>query len=395
MQALRLLVLEDQPFQRLAAVSLVKALGASEVLEAADGQEALQRLRQAGAVDVVLCDLQMEGMDGIEFIRHLASEQLAAAIILTSSLEDNLVAAVETMARAHPIRVLGRVGKPIPREQLGQMLHGFLLDFGSATPAHRQHEAPIAEAELRAALSNGEFVPFFQPKVAVNHRRLKGCEALARWQHPKHGLVSPGRFLAAVEQYGLMDELTLCILAASLEAMASWIQQGLSLSVSINFTPDQFVDTNLVDELKQRVRSAGVPPERVVLEVTESGLVSNLAASLETLTRLRLAGFGLSIDDFGTGFSSLQQLATVPFTELKIDQSFIRGIDSHPKNRAIVESSLRLAADLGLSTVAEGVETEAEWQAIAAAGCEVVQGYYIARPLPLAEFCERFCRIGG
>jgi EAL domain-containing protein (putative c-di-GMP-specific phosphodiesterase class I) len=377
-EAHRVLVLEDHDFQRRVAVRLLKECGVPEVFEAASGGEALQLVRDR-AMDVLLCDLQMPGMDGVEFIRHVAEEQLAHSIIIASGLEPALIGTVEEMATAHGLQVLGTIEKPLTKDKLQTLLRRYRPSAPSK---------PAAPIELMGAAEIGEAVradqlrPYFQPKVAIATRQLVGVEALIHWEHPTRGLIPPAAFIPVAEDTTLMPKLTWIMLERSLAQCRVWADRGLRIPVSINFSPDVLSEVGVADHIAAMAADRGVEPALVVLEVTESMVVGKAPHTLEALVRLRMKGFGLSIDDYGTGYSSMQQLSRIPFTELKIDRSLVHGAADKPQLRTILQSSLELARSLGLTSVAEGVERQEDWNLLAELRCDVAQGYLISKPLP-------------
>ncbi|PWT74793.1 MAG: hypothetical protein C5B46_03515 [Proteobacteria bacterium] len=376
-EAHRVLVLEDHDFQRRIAVQLLRECGVSEVFEAASGQEALQLVR-GRAMDVLLCDLQTPGMDGIEFIRHVAEEKLAHSIIIVSGLESALIRTVEEMATAHGLQVLGAVEKPLTRDRLRALLARYRSALPSApTPMER-----IGPTEIAEGIQAGQLKPYFQPKVAIATRELVGVEALIHWSHPERGDIPPAAFIPVAEHTILMPQLTWTILERSLAYCNGWGKRGLRIAVAINFSVDVLSEIGVADRIAQMAAHYEVGAHQVVLEVTESMVVGNAPNILETLARLRMKGFGLSIDDYGTGYSSMRQLSRIPFTELKIDRSLVHGAADKPQLATILQSSLDLAHKLGLKSVAEGVEREEDWNLLAALGCDIAQGYLISKPLP-------------
>jgi len=380
-EALRVLVLEDHDFQRRIAVRLLAECGISKVFEAASGDEALATVR-AQAMDVLVCDLQTPGMDGVEFIRHVAEEQLAGSIIIVSGLEAALIGTVEQMAKAHNLPVLGAIEKPLTKDKLQTLLRQY-------RPSQPLKVAEVVELmsldEITDGIAGDQFLPYFQPKVSIATRQLMGVEALIRWRHPERGLVPPKAFIEVAEHTPLINELTDIMLDKSLAQCRVWLDQGWSLSVSINFSADVLSGVGVADHVAARTLAHGLEPAQVIVEVTESMVASNDAHMLETLARLRMKGFGLSIDDYGTGYSSLQQLSRIPFTELKIDRSLVDGAHEKPSLRTLLESSLELARKLKMKSVAEGVETEQDWNLLKELGCDIAQGYLVAKPLPAGE----------
>jgi len=217
---------------------------------------------------------------------------------------------------------------------------------------------------------------------------VMGVETLVRWQHPRDGLVFPDQFIGLAEAHGLIDDLTSAVLIAAFAQARLWQDAGLMLQVSVNLSVDNLDSVDFVDRVVGFAAAAGVPPQMIMLEVTETQLMADLRTPLEILTRLRLKRFRLSIDDFGIGNSSLAQLRDIPFDELKIDQSFVHGACNNEKLRAMFDSCLGLAQQLKLESVAEGVEDRADWDFVRSRGCDIAQGYFIAKPMPGAVFLE-------
>ena len=383
---LHFLVAEDHAFQRIALVTLLRSLGARHVLEAADGRAALDFFSDlANPVDIIVCDLEMPNMDGMEFIRHVGKSGAPVSIILTSAMERSVISSVETMTRAYGINLLGAIEKPATPDKLLALIerHGAV-----AKPKPAQPHVPVSTEELTAALRENQFVPYFQPKVEIASGNVIGAESLVRWQHPQRGLLAPAAFLPEIEAQGMVDALTWLMLEKSARACVGWHQHGWPYEISVNLSLSSLEDASLADRITQTVKDCGLAPRFVTLEITESAAMTDVATSLEGLARLRMKGFGLSIDDYGTGYSSMQQLSRIPFTELKIDKSFVTDCASHPQHRVILESSIDMARKLGLKTVAEGVETYGDWRLLKELGCSIAQGYFIAKPMPAAAFLD-------
>jgi EAL domain-containing protein (putative c-di-GMP-specific phosphodiesterase class I)/FixJ family two-component response regulator len=380
---LRFLVAEDHDFQRRTLVRMLTSLGALEVFEAADGRAALDLLQEAGrTVDIVVCDLDMPEMDGMEFIRHVGEAGTQVSVILSSALDRHLIASVESMTTAYGMNLLGAIEKPATPQKLRDLIarHGI-------TPARRKGAPAVAipAADVLDGLRAGQFEPFFQPKVELATGKVVGAEALARWRHPERGIVSPGAFIAMLETAGQEDALMWQMLEKSAAAARNWQEQGLAASVSVNLSLTSLSDPTLAERITDAVRRSSLDARAMVLEITESAAMADVGRSLENLARLRVKGFGLSIDDYGTGYSSMQQLARIPFTELKLDQSFVTNCAGNVQHQAIIESSLDMARRLHLKTVAEGVETLSDWTFLRQLGCGAGQGYFIAEPLPLGD----------
>jgi EAL domain-containing protein (putative c-di-GMP-specific phosphodiesterase class I) len=383
-RSLRLLVIEDQAVQRQVAVGILRSLGVASIDEADDGYHALDALRATPeAPDVIVCDLRMPGMDGIEFIRHLGESKSASSIILASALDPTLVSSVEAMARAHGLSVLGTMPKPLSRERLGELLARFerpdLLGPNSGQPR-------ASASELEEAIADGQIIAYFQPKLHVTDRAIAGAEALARWHHPCRGVVSPGEFIPLAEECGLIDALTWVMLEQSMEELNNWRRAGQDWVVSVNLSLPYLEYNGAADRIAGLAERYGIDPQSVVLEVTESLASANLAPVLGNVARLRMKGFGVAIDDYGTGYSSLKQLASIPFTELKVDQSFVQGASVNRQREAILASSVELARRLEMISVAEGVESQSDLSVLETLGCDLVQGFLFARPMPAGDF---------
>ncbi|HLL12040.1 MAG TPA: EAL domain-containing response regulator [Rubrivivax sp.] len=385
---LRFLVVEDHDFQRNLVTAQLRSLGAAVVHEAADGPTALAIARDSETpVDIVLSDLEMPGMDGMEFIRHLAGVAGPAkfSLILASALDRKLIASVGKMTQAYGLRLLGIVEKPITRERLLELARQHRPEQRS-TGLSRAAVPEFSVGEILAGVQRGEIEPFMQPKVLVADGQVCGAEALARWRHPEHGVLAAGAFIPRLEREGLVDELTWSMLRSSAGWCARWQTAGIAATVSVNLSLTSLADVQLADRVLAIVREEGLQPQHVVLEVTESAATTDTAHALENLGRLRMRGFGLSIDDYGTGHSSMQQLSRIAFTELKIDRSFVADSAVDESTRVILASSLEMARQLGIDAVAEGVETPADWRLLKALGCEMAQGYLIGRPMEASRF---------
>ena len=326
-----------------------------------------------------MVDLDMPGMDGIEFIGHVAQRRLAHAVMVASALDPALLNTVQTMARAYGLRVLGSIEKPLTRDKLAAVLNGYdeklhaYDDDEVVDVSCRRHARGAGEQRDRARGSSRRSSSATAMPVAV--------EALARWRRRDGRIVRPIHFIPLIEREGMVGELTDHMLAQACRWKHHWDQRGVRLRLAINVSPQMLADESAADRYQDIVRRHGVEPNDVVLEITESSVMADAARGLGVLARLRLKGFGLSIDDFGTGYSSLAQLSQIPFTELKIDQGFVSGAPSQPRKRAVIEASLDLARKLHLDVVAEGVETVEEWQMLADLGCGMAQGNLINPPV--------------
>jgi EAL domain-containing protein (putative c-di-GMP-specific phosphodiesterase class I) len=379
----RTLLIDDDPFALKVLERQLRQQGCTDIVAHQSARSALMALEQPGAeVGLLFCDLQMPDIDGVEFVRHLARIGYRGGLALVSSEDQRILQTVSTLAQAHGIRVLGACRKPVASIELARIL---ALDATAPAQCTRAAVPDLPAEELRRAIAAGELRNHYQPKVDMASGALVGAEALVRWHHPALGMVYPDRFIGTAERHGLIDALTHAVLASALEQASTWRRAGLNIQVAVNVSMDNLSALDFPDVVADAVTAAGAPAHSLVLEVTESRLMENPRAALDILSRLRLKRIGLSIDDFGTGHSSLAQLRDIPFNELKLDRSFVHGADADVARKTIVKAALQMAHQLGMKVVAEGVEDQADWDLLHALGCDVAQGYYIAKPMPGEE----------
>jgi EAL domain-containing protein (putative c-di-GMP-specific phosphodiesterase class I)/DNA-binding NarL/FixJ family response regulator len=381
-----LLVVDDSAVQRGHAAALCRQLGVDTIHEAASGAEALVLLaRLAPPPALAIVDLEMPVMDGIEFIQRLAQGPHALPLVVVSGREQALIETVETMAHGLGLTVLAALRKPLRLQALADALAAVDAAERAARPAEQAPEPRIDAAALERAITADRIDVHVQPKVDMLTGLVRGVEVLARWTNDEGAAVRPDRFVALAEREGLILALTRRVMARAFAQAAYWNARGLRLAMAVNVSPRLLEAPGLVEEICVLVAHHGLRPEQVVFEITESSVVEGLGAALGVLARLRLQGFGLSIDDYGTGFSSMQQLARVPFTELKVDRSFVHEASRRDNLRVILQSAVDMARQLGLVTVAEGIETMEDWRLVQQCGCHIGQGWLIARAMPAAD----------
>ena len=383
--ALKILVVDDEPFMLKLHLRLLANLGYTSATACAGAAQALESMDLADKpADLILLDLNMPEIDGIEFLRHLVTRDYPGSLILVSGEDERVLQAAEKLAQAHRITSLGHLRKPVKPEMLAALLEKWKPDVPrNAAAAQKTYTAD----EVHAAIDNGELVNYYQPKVSLTSGHVVGVETLVRWRHPADGMVFPDQFIGVAEANGLICDLTRKVIAGALTDVNAWQQEwqqetGLALQVAINVSMDDLGSVDFVDYVAGQAAAAGVLPNRVALEVTESRLMQDMRVPLEVLTRLRIKRFRISIDDFGTGHSSLAQLRDMPFDELKIDRGFVHRAWADETVRAIFDTSVILAKQLGMDIVAEGVEDRADWDFVRRSECGVAQGYFIAKPMP-------------
>jgi EAL domain-containing protein (putative c-di-GMP-specific phosphodiesterase class I)/CheY-like chemotaxis protein len=399
LDTLRVIVIDDEPFVLKVLVRQLANLGCTQVLAFERAQDALAVLESGPTDDtIVFCDLQMPEMDGVEVVRHLGRIGFAGRLALVSGEDGRILSTTQRLAVAHDLHVAAALHKPVTPEHLREALrHAVPV----AVPAQKSTMPRYTARDLALAIQSGQLTVFYQPKVKLATGAVDGVEALVRWNHPDDGLVYPDQFIGLAEEAGLIDDLTLAVIVQALSDARSLHQQGWPLAVAVNVSMDNLVALDFPDLVAKAANATGVPLSSLVLEITESRLMRDPLAALDILTRLRLKRIGLSIDDFGTGHSSLSQLQDIPFDELKVDRRFVHRAHSDASVRAILDGSLSMARQLHLRTVAEGVEDERDWSFLRSSGCDLAQGYFVCRPVPLAnliawhpQWLQRFQAMG-
>ncbi|XZG69615.1 putative bifunctional diguanylate cyclase/phosphodiesterase [Chitinibacteraceae bacterium HSL-7] len=264
-------------------------------------------------------------------------------------------------------------------------LHRGPVQYDPVLDLNRQTQLALL-SDLRTAVAQNQLVLYYQPKISMRDGSVTSVEALVRWQHPERGWISPGDFIPFAEQTGRLRLITQWVLSTALNAMRSWREIGIHVAVSINIGVSDAEDEAFIELVEHAVARDPDLTSALCLEITETGVMNHPGKLLANLNRIRKLGLALSIDDFGTGYSSFAYLAQMPVNELKIDQTFVSTLDTRFENVSIVRSTIELGHILGLSVVAEGVETESVWQALAVMGCDQVQGFLVSRPLSEADF---------
>lgn len=381
---LRALAVDDDSFMLDLFTSILDQLDIRDTASCSNAIDALTLIDQDHkGFDLVLCDLNMPHMDGLEFLRHLAQRNFDGALVLISGEDKRILDTAGKLAKAHDLNILGTVEKPVSSDQLG----GLIRQIHSNAPRRQQGSLPGVDADdISQAFARDEFVVHYQPKIAVADQKVTGVEALVRWQHPERGLIPPGLFIPQVEAQGRIHDLTEVVLGKALSQSAHWRAMGTRLDLAVNISVDSLNHLDFPEFIQQQTDRHGINPATLTLEVTESKLMANMAAALEILARLSMKKVKLSVDDFGTGYSSLEQLQRAPFSEMKIDRAFVNGACRNDASRAILESSVELARKLDMAVVVEGVEDIDDWRLIKQLGCPTAQGFFMARPMPADAF---------
>ncbi len=376
---LSIIVLDDEPDVAETIVAMLCSLGHDA--RCTFTSDSFFRDLERNHADLAIIDLMMPGEDGLEVMRKISMNH-DLRILLTSGYDTRVLDSARLSARSHGLEVIGILPKPVRRSVLKQAL----VDIQpQATNPSRLAPLPVRlnlSAEmLRTALAEGQIVPYFQPKIRLTDGSLCGFEALARWDHPELGLIPPLDFLPVVAEAGLDLELFETMLEQALHSLAELARPDFAVSVNVPMRLCERPD--FLDLLTQAITTHGLTPSHLMLEVTEAGPNKISLEAVDALTRLRLNGFALSIDDFGTGSSSLERLVRIPFDELKIDRYFARDIASSSRGTGVVRNLVQWGKTLGMSITIEGIEDEAGMTMSRDLGCDVIQGYHVSPPVPL------------
>jgi len=377
------LVVDDEEFMLDFLCMAVEKSGVGNVISATSGVEALDQVEDSQQMfDIIVCDLQMPGMDGIEVIRQLANDGFSGGIILVSGKDKRVLKTAENMAEVRGLKVIGSLCKPMPVYEIISLMNKYAVAEQHASWAI----SDVTANELDAAIRSGEITVNYQPQVDTKTGVVKSVETLARWFHPERGMIPPDIFVDIAERHDLIDALADSIIMQATRQGSIWHKQGIDLSVAINISLYNLRHLDFPDRITDIVNQAGMDIKKLVIEITESRLVQDLGTYLDILSRLRLKGPLLSIDDFGTGYVSMDHLKQMPFGELKIDRAFVNGAYKDDTARAILQSSVSLAKQLEMTVVAKGVEVKEDWDLVSELGCDMVQGYYIAPPMDVETF---------
>jgi EAL domain-containing protein (putative c-di-GMP-specific phosphodiesterase class I)/CheY-like chemotaxis protein len=371
----RLLVVDSDQETISAVVDVAQRLGFA-VASTTEPTEFLQLVDDFMPSAIVM-DIQIPQADGVELLRHLIKRDCKAGIILTAESEPRVISAAVDVGRTRGLTMAGALEKPFKSSQLQTCLAEVLT-----------HERKVGLPELETALEENQLVAYYQPKASLIESggwHIDGLEALVRWAHPTLGLVMPDEFIPLAERSGLIAELTEQVLAQTLRQLKLWNDDGLRLKCAVNLAPSLVTDLALPDRVAGMVGEFGLDVSQLTLELTETATMQDPTASMDILTRLRVKGIGLSLDDFGTGFSSLTRLYQMPFDEMKIDKSLVMNVPRSREANTIVGSLIELGHNLGLKICAEGVESRAALDLLEILQCDRCQGFFIGRALPATD----------
>lgn len=379
----------------------------------------MKKILLVGGSEGLLSDIMEYGDRlGDCIVEHYKPNQMLLSndysIILLDALSDE-VNPIEIIKRISILEVVPRLGLLVGKDGAGTRIQDALFQYARAkgmrqtvklsSPLYfgdvqslcqRQHDADrairlsqfpkIDQEMLQHAIKACELTPFFQPKIALKAGHIIGAEALVRWRHPEHGLIPPDAFIPLIEEYGLMTDMTWLMLEQSLRQAAEWRRLGYNFKVAVNFSASTFSLPGISKQVLAILEDVKLDPDSLTIELTESAMVENLDTLLETVLELFRFGIEISIDDYGTGYSSLQQVSVIPASEIKVDQSFVRDMLENSVDHLIVRNTVRMAHSLGMRALAEGVESKRQAMALARNGCDEAQGFFFSKPIEAGAF---------
>lgn len=378
--AYSVLVVEDHDFQRRAAVRILQGMGIDTVWEAGEGRAALDVIARSGSPDVILCDLEMPGMDGVEFIRHVAERDLAGAVIVLSAMEAGVLSAVESLADGYGLQVLGAIPKPPTARRLGELLAAYRPD----RVVERGEQRPsVTAADVAAALDTGRIVACYRPLVDLATGAISGASAIPGWDDPALGWIGP-EVITPVLEGPLVDRFNEHVLGLACGDAVAFGRATLDIAVTMRLAGNAFADTGLADRFADIARVGATDPRGIVCAIGARSFRRD-AQGLAALTRLRLKGFGLSVEDDGTGMIGAGQLERLPLTSVKIAASLVSGAAADPQRIALLEEALERGRDRGLAVLAAGCDSAADFDLLLQLGCRYVEGAFIAEPMAAAD----------
>ncbi len=380
MSANRVLIMDDDP--RVCRLFKRVAEGLAFEAFAIDNSSQFESAYVGFEPDIILLDLQMPGLDGVELIRYLVGQRTRAAVILVSGVDKSVIETTSRLGKSLGLNIVGSLVKPINVDDIKTLLREQFRE----TDVEQQEASPITKTDLARGIARNEILVCYQAKVDLATSQIVGVKALARWSHPRGELILPNAFIPLAEETGLIRPLTYKVLDIAIQDVLMWQMRVPGLTVAVKLSAKMLNDLDMPDRVAKILDAYQFDPQRLVLEISESGAMDSPASTMDILARLRLKGIQLCLGDFGTGYSSLVQLYRLPFRELKVDKSFVMEAGKSDEAATIVRSTIELARSLNLKVVAEGVEDQSTYEWLAGLGCQECQGYYISRPLEVPSF---------
>ncbi len=383
---LNVLIIDDDLISTKLLEIKLNQLKISTIFTAKNGLDGLNLIRKKEkSIDIIFLDINMPEMDGIEFLRHLVNEDYRGGLIIISGEEEGIVSMVQGLSALHQLNCLGTLPKTTLFKELTTLIHAY---FNQIVRPQNNKIGGLKVEDILRGIKEGELVNFYQPKYSLESGKIIGCESLVRWQHPKLGLIPPNDFIPLLEESNQSLALTKVIISQSMGEIAELLIKNSAFALSLNISVQDLNWLELPLYFAEQAKINGIKPKQIIIEITETELLNNLTSAIEILAKLRLYGFKLSIDDFGTGFSNLDKLKLIKFDEIKIDKAFVHNAHLNSTAQAILKSCCQLAKSLNLVITAEGVESKEDRENCQALEINQVQGYFYSKPLPLKRFME-------
>jgi EAL domain-containing protein (putative c-di-GMP-specific phosphodiesterase class I)/FixJ family two-component response regulator len=382
------LIIDDDLISIKLLENKLNKLNINNIYSANNGIEGLELIQKRDKqIDIIFLDINMPEMDGIELLRHLVNQHFMGGIIIISGEEDGIISMVKGLSEVHQLNCLGTLQKAKHFKDLEAIIKIFINQY---VKPNKNKIRSLKPEEILRGIQKGELVNFYQPKISLRSEQIIGCETLVRWQHPKLGLIPPNDFIPILINSNQSLALTKVIISQSLRELSNLLAINPVFTLSMNITMQDLNWLDLPIYVAEQAAEFNIDPKQVIFELTETELLNNLTSALEILAKLRLSGFNLSIDDFGTGFSNLEKLKLIKFDEIKIDRIFVHNAHLNPTAQAILKSCCLLGKSLDMVITAEGVETSEDKENLLALDVDQVQGYYFCKPLPLKSFIEYY-----
>ena len=386
----KILIVDDHVFSQAHVSAILQEAGFDNLHTAGSAQEALKILRQT-TIHLVIADINMPDMDGVQFIKAMARERFTPMLAIMSICSRRIMNSIALMAEEMGISVAGIIPKPFDLKH-AQLIFQTLTPRKQSKQIIQKHTSPSFSTlfdykTLKTAVEHGQIQAWFQPKIDLKTDKIVGAEALCRWNHPEHGFILPCSFLSSIRYFSLERMLLSRMLEDSLDAYSSWKQMGFNITISINLNASLLDNPSLPDELETQVRKKGVPPGCISFELLEDEITEPTNYHMGA-SRLRLKGFRLAQDDFGRGYSSMYNLITIPFTDLKIDRSFVYKAPEDKDLTAALNAAIQLGKQLGLTVTAEGIESSCELELLKKIECDYAQGFLISPAVESVSFAQ-------
>ncbi len=356
---------------------LEQSYNINNVHTASSAPEAMQILRQSKQINLLFLDLNMPNVDGIQLLSQISELDYKGYVVIMSGVSTQIISSVESLAKTYGLNYIGTLLKPIH-----ELDFQYIIDKIGGSRQKPTTVESLKVYEIIRAVKNNDLEVLYQPQVELTTRKFIGVEALCRMRHPRLGMVSPDRFIDKAEESELIIHITLAVLKKSMSDWKKWRQAGLDIKLSVNVSPIALQQIEFADTIFMLLNDYNMPASNLCIEITEGILANDSAQELVNLNRLNMRGVELALDDFGQNHSTIERLQKLPLTYLKLDKSYFIDNKDNTNQLALINTSLSVAKDLNIRTIAEGVEDNAVMSLVTEMGCDFGQGYYIGCPMP-------------